>query len=205
MPSPPADDDQESFGLAQPDLVLAVLRRSAARGSCGCRPCSSPRRRSSGGVPGRRPSRGCCLRRASLSLATKRLARMFVTQRVAERFGRAAGEIDGRHVMVITECTVTALSAGIEAALHAGGACQSLHSSSSPKQKVKRWEFEKLARSSTPGIARQTLRITRRRARPIVALARKPGPKQPRPHSMSICLRMGPLTRTRLAGRPNRR
>ena len=60
----------------------------------------------------------------------------------------------------------------------------------------KRWGLEKLARSSTPGIARQTLRTTSRSARPIVALARKPGPMQPAPHSSPISGRIGPLTTT---------
>ena len=56
--------------------------------------------------------------------------------------------------------------------------------------------LENEARSRTPGIERQTLRTTSRSARPIVALARKPGPKQPDPHSMPISRRTGPFTIT---------
>ena len=56
--------------------------------------------------------------------------------------------------------------------------------------------MEKDARSKKLGIARQTLRITRRRARPIVALARQPGPKHPAVQLMSSSGRAGPLTMT---------
>ena len=49
-------------------------------------------------------------------------------------------------------------------------------------------------RSSVPGMEPQTLRITRRTARPIVRLARQPGPKRLSPALMSSARAIGPLT-----------
>ena len=48
-------------------------------------------------------------------------------------------------------------------------------------------------------MARHTLRITSRSARPMVALARKPGPKQPAVQFTSSAVRAGPLTITTCA------
>src|SRR5260370_42483716 len=53
---------------------------------------------------------------------------------------------------------------------------------------------------TTPGIAPPTLTQTRRTARPIVALARQPGPKRPAPQLISSLPRIGPLTITSGAG-----
>ena len=73
---------------------------------------------------------------------------------------------------------------------------QSLPSSSSPKQNVYRAGVENVARSRKFGMARQTLRMTSRRARPMVALARQPGPKHPAVQLMSSAGRAGPFTMT---------
>ena len=54
-------------------------------------------------------------------------------------------------------------------------------------------------RSRKFGIERHTLRMTRRSARPIVALARHPGPKQPAVQFTSRRVRAGPLTITTCA------
>src|SRR5437763_1765525 len=53
---------------------------------------------------------------------------------------------------------------------------------------------------TTPGIAPPTLTQTRRSARPIVALARQPGPKTPAPQLSSSLARRGPFTTTSGAG-----
>src|SRR5215471_3651057 len=49
----------------------------------------------------------------------------------------------------------------------------------------------------SPGLTPPILIITSRRARPIVALARKPGPKTPNEQLSPIRGRIGPLTRMR--------
>ena len=48
----------------------------------------------------------------------------------------------------------------------------------------------------SPGTAPPTLAHTSRTARPIVALARQPGPKTPAPQLTSSAVRIGPLTMT---------
>jgi len=53
---------------------------------------------------------------------------------------------------------------------------------------------------TTPGRAPPTLTQTRRSARPMVALARQPGPKRPAPQLMSSTPRMGPFTTMSGAG-----
>ena len=50
-----------------------------------------------------------------------------------------------------------------------------------------------MARSRKFGTDRHTLRITSRRARPMVAFERQPGPKHPALLLTSSSLRMGPL------------
>ena len=52
----------------------------------------------------------------------------------------------------------------------------------------------------TPGAAPPRFTQTSRSARPIVALARQPGPKTPAPQLMSSAPRIGPLTTTSGAG-----
>src|SRR2546426_257781 len=53
---------------------------------------------------------------------------------------------------------------------------------------------------TTPGRAPPTLTQTRRSARPMVALARQPGPKRPAPQLMSRARRIGPFTTMSGAG-----
>jgi len=57
-------------------------------------------------------------------------------------------------------------------------------------------------RSRSPGREPQTLRMTRRRARPMVRFARHPGPKRLSPQLMSSSRAIGPLTIMRTAAPP---
>src|SRR5436190_20827621 len=80
---------------------------------------------------------------------------------------------------------------------------QLLPSSSSPKQNVYRAGVENVARSRKFGIDRHTLRITSRKARPMVAFDRQPGPKHPALELTSSSLRTGPLMITACAAPDN--
>ena len=79
---------------------------------------------------------------------------------------------------------------------------QGLRASFSAKQKEYRPGMARVALSISPMIKPATLRTNRRSARPIVALARYPGPKQPESPLMPSCSAMGPLTITTGAAPP---
>src|SRR5436190_9613078 len=73
---------------------------------------------------------------------------------------------------------------------------QRFSSSFSPKQKVNLAGLPWVERSISPGLAPATLSSISPSARPIVALACQPWPKQLEPQLMSSSLRIGPLTMT---------
>ena len=76
---------------------------------------------------------------------------------------------------------------------------QGLSSSASAMHQLYFPACPNVALSSSPGIAPITLIAMSRIARPIVALARRPGPKMLTPEFRPICRPMGPLTTIRIA------
>ena len=77
-----------------------------------------------------------------------------------------------------------------------------LRSSFSAMQKVYLAGWARVDLSVCPGIAPPILRITKRRARPMVALARYPLPNTPASEFTFNCFAMGPLTTMRGAAPP---
>src|SRR5689334_14322284 len=93
------------------------------------------------------------------------------------------------------DITVTTLSLGAKPRWTWYGA-QGFSSSFSPKQKVNLAGLPWVDRSISPGLAPATLSSISPSARPIVALACQPWPKQFEPQLMLSSLRIGPLTMT---------
>src|SRR4029079_1087010 len=93
------------------------------------------------------------------------------------------------------DITVTTLSVGAKPRCTWYGV-HGFSSSFSPKQKVNLAGLPWVERSISPGLAPATLSSIRPSARPIVALACQPWPKQFEPQLTLISLRIGPLIMT---------